>query len=113
MICEYVELGLDSLDNRDIAKAMLRFWQYQAEQARQHCAAVRLQVEHAHAANNEAIEEWKQSDDLGFDPRLPFSDGEIARLSDRLPTLQQNLKEANAMAGYIINFITDRAHPQD
>lgn len=113
MICEYIELTLESLDHRDVAKAMLKFWLYQAEQARQHYSAGSAKVKHADRANEEAREEWKRSDDFGFGPHLPFPEAEINRMRSRLPSLKQNWEEAQAMAGYIINYITDKAHPAE
>lgn len=111
MICEHIELRLESLDNRDVAKAMLKFWTYQHDQARQQYTAVACRLESAHRANEQAREEWRRSDELGFGPTLPFSEGEIKGLESRMPALEKNLQEAKHMLGYIINFITDRAHP--
>jgi hypothetical protein len=113
MICGHVELTIDTLEPRDIAKAMLKFWLYQAEQARQQHAATSIKVDHAKQANKEAERQYKDSDDLGFGPILPFSQSEIDQLTNRVPPLKKNLDEANAMAGYFINFITDKAHPDD
>ena len=111
MICEYIELRLESLDNRDLAKAMLKFWLYQAEQARQHHSACAAGLKHAELANEQATEEWRKSDEFGFGPVLPFSNDYLERERNRLPVLKANHEEAKAMAGYVINFITDKAHP--
>lgn len=112
MICGHVELTMESLEPRDVAKAMLKFWLYQSEQARQQHSAAALKIEHANQANKEAKRQWDESDDFGFGPVLPFDETDIKNLHSRLPALKQNLEEANAMAGYIINFITDKAHDQ-
>jgi len=110
MICHHVELTMETTEPRDVAKAMLKFWLFQVEQARQQYSAASLKVEHAGRANKEARRQYDESDDFGFGPVLPFSDSDIERLKDRLPALEKNLEEANAMAGYIVNFITDKAH---
>lgn len=112
MICAHVELTLETLEPRDVAKAMLKFWLYQSEQARAQHSAVALKIEHAGRANREATRQWQESDDFGFGPILPFSESEIRRLESQVPPLQKNLEEANAMAGYIVNYITDRAHEE-
>lgn len=111
MICERIELRLESTDDRDVAKAMLKFWLYQAEQARQHHQAMSSKIDAALKANEEATEEWRKSDEFGFGPHLPFTESWIERMKDRLPELKRNHEEATAMAGYIINYITDKAHP--
>lgn len=110
MICEHIELHLESMDDRDLAKGMMKFWLYQAEQARQHYQATSSQIDAALRANEEATEEWRKSDEFGFGPHLPFTKSWIEQLQDRLSRLKRNHDEARAMAGYIINYITDRAH---
>lgn len=113
MICQRIELTMNTLEPRDIAKAMLKFWLFQHEQARQHYTAASLKIEHAQRANEEARQRWQKSDELGFGPHLPFKETYILSLVNRLPALKKNLEEANAMLGYIINFITDKAHSKD
>ena len=113
MICTHVELTLETTQPRDVAKSMLKFWLYQAEQARQqHCLGAH-KIEACERANRLALEEWRNSDDGGgFVPGLPFSESEIQGHKDRLPLLTTNLMEAKAMAGYMVNYITDKAHPE-
>lgn len=114
MICEHITLTLDTLEPRDMAKAMLKFWLYQAEQARQAYSACFHKIRSCKDANDRATADWRDSDDgvgFGFGPSLPFTTTEIEREEQRLPLLKQNLDEANAMVGYMVNYITDRAHP--
>ena len=115
MICTHIELTLETTQPRDVAKAMLKFWCYQAEQARQqHCIGAH-KAEACKRANRQAEQEWRDSDDgagFGFGgPALPYSESEIQQHKDRLPKLEADLKEAKAMAGYMVNYITDKAHP--
>jgi hypothetical protein len=49
---------------------------------------------------------------FGFGPELPFSESEIQGHKDRLPKLLTDLEEAKAMAGYMVNYITNKAHPE-
>ena len=116
MYCEGIELRVESLQPRDVAKAMLRFWLYQHEQARQARCACESRLEGGLRANRMAKREYEQSDQglgYGFGFQKPFSDNEIQQCKDQLPGFQKNEREANAMAGYMINFITDKAHPCD
>lgn len=112
MICGHIELTIETTTPKDLAKAMLRFWQYQAEQARQYHAACKHRLEAGLMANERAKEEYRKNDDFGFGPALPFSDAEIARCKGLIPGMEKNLEEANSMAGYMINYITERAHPE-
>jgi len=94
---------------------MLRFWIYQAEQARQQHTACGSKIEACERANRQTEQAWRNSDDgmgFGFGPSLPFSEGEIQHHKDELPRLEKHLKEAKAMAGYMVNYITDKAHPE-
>jgi hypothetical protein len=113
MICEHIELTMESTQPRDIAKSMLKFWLYQAERARQRYAACKNRLEAGKEANKQALEEWRNNEAIGFwhVPAMPFSEEEIERYESRLPALDSNLSEANAMAAYIINYVTDKAHP--
>jgi|GEM_PF-5454968 len=115
MKCTHVELTLETTQPRDVAKAMLKFWLYQAEEARQaHCSCI-SQIGACERANRQAEQEWQSNDEgvgFGFGPALPFSKAEIQHHKDRLPKLNANLKEANAMAAYMVNYITDKAHPE-
>jgi hypothetical protein len=115
MICTHVELTLETTQPRDVAKAMLKFWVYQAEQARQeHCIGA-SKAEECERVNMRVKEEWRNSDEgggFGFGPQLPYSEAEIRRYKDELPRLEKHLKEAKAMAGYMVNYITDKAHPE-
>lgn len=115
MICTHIELSVETTQPRDVAKAMLKFWTYQAEQARQGHSACVAQIEACERANRQAEQEWRNNDDgcgFGFGPELPFSEAEIQQHKDRLPKLEANLEEAVAMAGYMVNYITDKAHPE-
>ena len=115
MICTHIELTLETTQPRDVAKAMLKFWHYQAEQARQQHSAAVSKVEACGRANRQAEQEWRDSDlggGFGFGPELPFSEQEIKHHKDKLPKLEAHLKEAKAMAGYMVNYITDKAHPE-
>jgi hypothetical protein len=115
MICTHIELTLETTQPRDVAKAMLKFWLYQAEQARQQHSVGANKAEACERANRRAEQEWRDSDDgggFGFGPSLPFSKSEIQQHKDRLPQLEAHLKEANHMAGYMVNYITARAHPE-
>lgn len=116
MICEHVQLTMESTQPRDISKAMLKFWLYQAEQAKRNYEACTGRLEAGKRANKQAAKDWRESDDVGLGfggPPKPFSDHEIAHCERRDPILKQQLKEANAMAGYMINYITDAAHPEE
>ena len=115
MICTHIELTLETTQPRDVAKAMMKFWLYQAEQARQQHSAGANKAEACERANRQAEQEWRDSGDgvgFGFGPLLPFSKSEIQGHKDRLPQLGAYLKEAKAMAGYMVNYITDKAHPE-
>ena len=115
MICTHVELTLETTQPRDVAKAMLKFWHYQAEQARQQHSVGFNKIEACERANRQAVQEWRNSDNgggFGFGPKLPFSEADIQHHKDSLPLLETHLKEAKAMAGYMVNYITDKAHPE-
>jgi hypothetical protein len=115
MICTHIELTLETTQPRDVAKAMLKFWLYQAEEARQQHSLCAHKIVAYKRANRLAEQEWRDNDNgggFGFGPSLPFSEGEIQRYKDSLPQLEAHLKEAKAMAGYMVNYITDKAHPE-
>lgn len=114
MICKYVELIISSTEPRDIAKGMLKFWMFQQEEARREESSCRLQIDGCLRANRVAVDEWRNTDDcLGFSgPPKVHSDAEIETLRGRLPALQKHLHEANHMVGYMLNFVTDKAHPE-
>jgi len=115
MICTHIELTLETTQPRDVAKAMLKFWLYQAEQARQQHSVGFNKIEACERANRQAVQEWRNSDNgggFGFGPKLPFSEADIQHHKDSLPLLETHLKEAKAMAGYMVNYITDKAHPE-
>lgn len=112
MNCEPVTLTIDSLDDRDISKAMLKYWLYQAEQARQRYSAAASRLESAQRANAEVQSAWEAEDTLDFrGPMLPFSKQELDRMTAALPEVKKNWEESTAMAGYFVNFLTDKAHP--
>jgi hypothetical protein len=115
MICTHVELTLETTQPRDVAKAMLKFWLYQAEQARQDHSTCASKIQACERANRQAEQEWRDSDDgggFGFGPSLPFREADIQHHKDGMPRLATHLKEAKAMAGYMVNYITDKAHPE-
>jgi hypothetical protein len=113
MICTHIELTLETTQPRDVAKAMLKFWLYQAEQARQQHSICAHKIVTCRAANKQFYQEFRDRADARFGgPCLPFSEDEIQQHKDRLPQLEAHLKEAKAMAGYMVNYITDRAHPE-
>lgn len=113
MICKHVELTMDTTQPRDVAKAMLRFWQFQCEQSRQELASDESKLEHMGLANERAVEEWRKNDELGFGgPSVPYSTLEIERVRSRIPQLKKHHREARALYGYMLNFITDKAHPE-
>lgn len=115
MICTHIELTLETTQPRDVAKAMLKFWLYQAEQARQQHSAAVSKVEACERANKQVEQEWRDSDDgggFGFGPQMPFSKQDIEYHRDQIPKLYTNWMEAKAMAGYMVNYITDKAHPR-
>jgi len=112
MNIKHITLTLETTEARDVAKAMLRFWLYQKELARQSHTACKGRLEAGLRANEQALAEWRASDDLGFGgPKMPYSEAEIQQSETRLPACKKNMEEANAMAGYMINFITGKAHP--
>jgi len=114
MICKHIELSMETTEPRDVAKAMLKFWQYQLEEARQDHSIAANKADACRMANMQARDEWERDCEFtgGFSgPRLPWTECQIKAFEDKVPEAEKRLKEARAMAGYIINFITDRAHP--
>jgi len=114
MICTHTELTLETMQPRDVAKAMLKFWLYQAEQANQRHSACANEIKACERANRQTEQEWRGGVDSfgGPCPILPYNESETQYLKDKLPNLEAHLKEAKAMAGYMVNYITDKAHPE-
>ena len=116
MICTHIELTMDTTQPRDVAKAMLKFWRYQAEQARQQYSICTHVLSSYERANEQAIQDYRRANEdscgWGGGPALPYSKAEIERQEALLPTVTKHYEEARAMLGYIVNFITDRAHPE-
>lgn len=113
MYCESIELTMETTQPRDVAKAMLRFWQFQFEQARQKVSASEAKANHMRLANKQAEEDWRKDGDASFfGPSVPYPTLEIERVDRSLPKLHRQYQEAKAMYGYMINFITDKAHPE-
>jgi hypothetical protein len=94
---------------------MLKFWLYQEEQARQKYAACENKIYACKRANERTKESWQSNNEdfgLGYGPILPFDGHYIASYEKELPLLKAEYEEAKCMAGYMINYITDRAHPE-
>ena len=116
MICTHVELTMETTEPRDVAKAMLKFWLYQLEGTRQDYSIAKNKANACRRANAEAQAEWESNCEFagGFSgPRLPWTDCQIKAFENQVPEAEKNWEEAKAMAGYMINFITDKAHPQE
>ena len=115
MICNHVELTMQTTEPRDVAKAMIKFWLYQHEQAKIQYEACRGRLEGGKRANKAAAEAWAEDDEcVGFGgPPKPFSDNEIEVCERNLPRLKKYLVEAIAMAGYMVNYITEKAHENE
>jgi hypothetical protein len=113
MICKHVELTMETTEPRDVAKAMLKFWLFQAEETRQDYSIAVNKIAACEQANARARQDWEDECVGGFSTlRLPYPESEIQMFKGRIPAVEANLKEAKAMAGYMLNFITDKAHPQ-
>lgn len=116
MLCTQVTLKLESTQPRDVAKAMLKFWLYQEEQARQKYVACENKIIACKQANKRTEESWRANDNdgfgFGFGPSLLFDASYIASYERELPLLKAEHEEAKSMAGYMINYITDKAHPE-
>jgi len=114
MICEHIELSMRTTKTRDVAKAMLKFWIYQRERARSAYISSDNRADSMKRANQGAAAEWKSNSDdfVGFGgPPKPYSDSEIATAETQAPIDKKHYQEADAMYRYMLDFITNKAHP--
>ena len=94
----------DPTDNKEVAKAIFNFFLWQYDQALIEEINTRCEANAFKAANEAAEREYKESQEMGWGPELPYSEATIKLKEEEVVRAQKSLAEARAF----LNFIRDR-----
>ena len=112
MRVKYVSIRDDlvSLNKTDLAKSLYRTLLYQHETAQTDVINASAVYDASLAANQAAEREHKKPENFtgGFSPALPFSDGMLARQSQEVERLVENMQVHRAMLNFVVDELIDK-----
>lgn len=104
MIFHTVRGDLKSADPKDVATAIFDFFQWQYNQTREEQINRNCELAAWRAANHAAEETYRNSGELGWGPKLPYSEAQLKLKEEEVTRANHHLNEARLF----LNFIRDR-----